>query len=70
MRLWDYMNGELNSAFIRLILLGPLSREGRKDGECSKEKQNMNKWVKNGNFPSQIQSVILHLLGFALRSSE
>lgn len=68
MQFWANMNGELNHAFIRLILLGPLSREGRKDGES--DKKNMNKWVKNGNFLSQIQSVILHLLGLALRSSE
>lgn len=70
MRFWATMNGELNHVFIRLIPLGPLSRERRKDGESDQEKQNMNKWVKNGNFPSQIQSVILHLLGFVLRSSE
>lgn len=70
MQFWANMNGELNRAYIRLILLDPLSREGRKDGKNDKEKQNINKWVKNGNFPSQIQSVILHLLGFALRSSE
>lgn len=42
MQFLAYMNGELNRAFIRLILLGPLSRERRKDGKRDKEKQNMN----------------------------
>lgn len=33
---WANMNGELNRVFIRLILLGPLSRERRKDGKSDK----------------------------------